>query len=162
MESLKAWAKSIYLVAIVSSVAILMIPKSMQKQSKFVIELLLLLAILAPIAGFVNKSYDVPQVIWEYQDLDSGYVPLSIFYIKEIQRQVTQLAVAAGLPVHSVMVKAGGLPPDFSGSGITLYLNEPVNEQDQHVMDQFSELLASRFSISAERILYDRVQPEDD
>ncbi len=158
MESLRAWAKTVYLVAVISSAALLMIPKTMQKQSKFVIELLLLLCILAPAAGFVTKPYDVAGIAWGYQERNSGSVSLELFYAREVERRVTEMGVVAGLPVHSVLVETEGFAPGFSGSKVTLYLTSPVDETGSDTIDRFRELLAAHLYISVDNICFEQFQ----
>jgi len=150
--SLKEWARGVYLLAVFSSAAILLIPKRMQKQSKFVIELLMLLCIMAPVAGLVGKSIDTASVAWNYREHDSNLTSLKTFYAQETGRRVKEMAISAGLPVDKVLVEALGLAPDFT-CRVTLFLS---SAPDQDVADSFARFLSSYLSISLEHILFER------
>lgn len=152
MGSLKEWARGVYLLAVFSSAAILLIPKRMQKQSKFVIELLMLLCIMAPIAGLVGKPIDAASVAWNYREHDSNLTSLETFYAQETGRRVKEMAISAGLPVDKVLVEALGLAPDFT-CRVTLFLS---SAPDQDVADSFARFLSSYLSISLEHILFER------
>lgn len=158
MESLKSWAKTIYLVAVISSAALVLIPRSMQKQSKFVIELLLLLCIVAPVAGFVGKPHQVAGMTWTLEGWEPESFSLERFYASEVQRRAMEMGIAAGLPIHSVEVETQGLAPDFSGSKVCLYLSAPLDESDAGVMHSFKELLATHLGIDPENICFEQFQ----
>lgn len=158
MESLKAWAKGVYLVAVISSAALVLIPKSMQKQSKFVIELLLLLCILAPVAGFVGKPQQVAGLRLGQDTWEADGFSLERFYALEVQRRVTQLALAAGLPIHSVQVEPAGVAPEFSATKLTLYLTVSLYEPDGEVLQKFRELIATQLDIDPGSIRFEGFQ----
>lgn len=110
MESIRIWARGLFLLAVFSSTAMLLVPKSMVKQVKFVSELLLLLCVIAPIAALIRSeggiglpSAQVPTVPDEFS--------LSRFYSKETARRVAELGETTGVRVQSVNVvmKDGGL-----------------------------------------------------
>jgi hypothetical protein len=158
VDSLKSWAKAVYLVAVVSSAALVMIPKSMQKQSKFVIELLLLLCILAPVAGFVSKPHQVAGVMWGQAGWAPDSFSLERFYATEVERRITQMGIAAGLPIHSVEVETRGFAPDFSGSKVCVYLMAPVDEADAQVIHAFRELIATHLDLDPDNICFEQFQ----
>ena len=153
MQSLKTWAKTVYLVAVLSSAALLMIPRSMQKQSKFVIELLLLLCILAPTANLARKSFDISEIPWDYHFWYSDSASFETLYAREVERQVKELSSAAGFSVHSVHVEIGGFAPEFSVEKIILRLAHPIDPQDLD-RDQLARLFAARFSVKAEKVCF--------
>lgn len=152
MESLKVWAKTVYLLAVISSAALLMIPRGMQKQSRFVIEMLMLLCILAPVAGFSGKFYDTATVTWNYGEYDFGAASLESFYSREIERRVMEMSIAAGLALDSVSVQVEGFAPNFQGSELILYLSSPADEIEQDKLDNFCKLLAAHLSMSIDNI----------
>ncbi|MGI6620069.1 MAG: hypothetical protein ACOX35_01270 [Bacillota bacterium] len=158
MESLKSWARTVYLVAVISSAALLMIPKSMQKQSKFVIELLLLLCIVVPPVGLVGKSHEVAGIRWDYADLAPEDFSLERFYASEVQRRAVQMGLAAGLRIHSVEVEARGIAPDFSGTKVYVYLTGPIDESEAEVIQKFRELLATHLGIDPKHICFEQLQ----
>ncbi|MGI6628238.1 MAG: hypothetical protein ACOX4K_07840 [Bacillota bacterium] len=155
MEFLKEWARGVYLLAVLSSAAILMIPKSMQKQSKFVIELLMLLCIIAPVAGFIRKPIDAPSATWNYREQDYRDISLKAFYAGEVSRRVKDTAISVGLPVESVLVEVSGFAPGFTCSGINIYLSSPVEEGKT---DSFARFLASYLAIDQSRIWFEQSQ----
>lgn len=154
MDSLKDWARGVYLLAVFSSAAILIIPKCMQKQSKFVIELLMLLCIMAPVARFAGKPLDASSAAWNYREHDSNLISLETFYTQETGRRVKEMAISAGLPVDKVSVEALGFAPRFS-CRVTLYLS---SAPDRDVADSFARFLSSYLSIGPEDILFDQSQ----
>lgn len=110
MESVKVWARGLFLLAVFSSTALLLVPKSMVKQAKFISELLLLLCVIAPVANVLRSG--------SLGGLPSSRAPagpagssLGDFYVRETAQRVTQLGAKAGVRVKSVQVatKDGGL-----------------------------------------------------
>ncbi len=154
MESLKVWAKTVYLLAVISSAALLMIPRGMQKQSRFVIEMLMLLCILSPVVGFLGKSHDTAAITMNYREYDFGTASLETFYSREIERRVLEMSVAAGLPIDSVSAEVKGFAPNFQESGVTLYLSAPVDDIEQEELDNFRKLLAAHLSMNIDNIQF--------
>ncbi len=78
MGSLKEWARGVYLLAVFSSAAILLIPKRMQKQSKFVIE-----TANAPVHNGADcrvgrQANRCSSVAWNYREHDSNLTSLKL------------------------------------------------------------------------------------
>jgi hypothetical protein len=113
VESVRDWARGLFLLAIFSSTVMLLVPKSMTKQVKFVSELLLLICVIAPLAGLVRSGSAVglptSQVTTDFASFSLGE-----FYAKETAQRVRELGEKAGLSVESVEVrtKDGGLSLD--------------------------------------------------
>lgn len=104
MEAVKAWARSIFLLAVVSSTALLLVPKSMQKQSRFVAEMLILLCVIAPLATLVSATARETLVPGGLAAVVGEQPSLGKFYADETARRVTEIAQRTGLPVVEVSV----------------------------------------------------------
>ena len=149
MEALKNWAKGVYLLAVFSSVVMMIIPKRVEKQSRFVMELLMLLCIMAPVTGFVKNPIDRDRVAWNLQENDFGYDSLREFYEVESCRRVKELAEDLGLSVESVSVEVSGHTPNFSVGSITLRLSDLPHEE---IASGLKDFLSAYFSINQDQI----------
>ncbi len=147
MEAVKLWARSIFLLAIFSSTVLLIIPKSMQKQSRFVAEMLLLLCVVAPLGSLLgagSRETLVPAVPGSSTTVQFS---LEKFYADETARRVTEIGQKAGIPVEGVTVttKDSG----FSLSEVVVRLAErPPDEQ----LTAFTESLSAYLGIQKNRL----------
>ncbi len=147
MEAIRTWARSLFLLSIFSSAALLIVPKPMQKQARFVAEMLLLLCVVAPLAGLLGSSTRAALLP---SATDSGYAgqfSLGKFYAEETARRVTEIGQRAGVPVESVKVATGDA--GFSLTEVVIYLsNRPADE----TLRAFRETLGAYLGIPKDRL----------
>lgn len=112
MESVKAWARGVFLVAVFSSTVMLLVPKSFIKQAKFVSEMLLLLCVIVPLAGLLRSGTAGPQ----RTSLPTAFTDFSLgqFYSMETAQRIAELAGKCGVETQEVSVttKDGGFSLD--------------------------------------------------
>lgn len=148
MAAIRTWAKSLFVLAVFSSAVLLVTPKSAQKQARFVAEMLLLLCVIAPLAGLLTSagaSAGTPSL----PDVQgSEQFSLEKFYAEETARRVIEIGVRAGVPVDKVKVttKDAG----FSLAGITVYLKERVPDD---AVNAFTSSLGAYLGIGKGEVL---------
>lgn len=147
MAAIKTWAKSLFVLAVFSSTVLLVTPKSMLKQARFVTELLLLLCVVAPLAGLLNSANAaaaLPQV-WSVEGPDR--FSFEKFYAEETAKRVIEIGLRVGVPVDSVKVttKDSG----FSLAGITVYLKDrPAGD----ALAVFRDSLGSYLGVPSDKV----------
>lgn len=111
MESVRVWARGVFLLAVFASTVMLLVPKSVVRQAKFVSELLILLCVIAPLAGILRSGTPgLPQTATEtFADFALGE-----FYSNETARHIRELGETCGVGVKAVSVstKDGGFSLD--------------------------------------------------
>ncbi|MEX0975143.1 MAG: hypothetical protein WD024_07350 [Bacillota bacterium] len=147
MEALKVWARAIFLLAIFSSTVLLIVPKSMQKQSRFVAEMLLLLCVVAPLGGLLSAGTRAALMQPDSGATAAVQFSLGKFYAEETARRVTEIGQKAGLIVESVSVttKDAG----FSLAEVLVRLKSQPEEERLHA---FVESLSAYLGIQEDRL----------
>jgi hypothetical protein len=111
LESVRVWARGLFLLSVFASTVMLLVPKSVIRQAKFVSELLLLLCVIAPLAGILRSGTpNLPLRAEEtFTDLSIGE-----FYEAETARRIRELAEECGVEIKAVSVntKDGGFSLD--------------------------------------------------
>jgi hypothetical protein len=146
VEAVKAWAKSLFILAVFSSTVLLVVPKSMLKQARFVAEMLLLLCVIAPLGGLLGAAGRAA-LLPEVGAAPVSQFSLEKFYAEETARRVTEIGARTGIPVDSVKVvtKDSG----FTLVEVTVYLAEPA-EEDQVVA--FRAALGAYLGVQKDRV----------
>lgn len=149
MEAVKGWARSLFMLAIFSSTALLIVPRSMLKQARFVAEMLLLLCVIAPLAGLlrsINGSASLPPLpatgsAWGFS--------LEQFHAEETARRVSEVATRAGLPVESV--KVATKDAGFSLAEVTVCLSAKPEDEE---LAAFRDTLGAYLGIRKDRVKF--------
>ena len=146
METVKEWARSLFLISIFSSTALLLVPKSMQRQARFVAEMLILLCVVAPLARMLTTP--AASTIWSSMgsnQADQG--SLGEFYAWETARMVAEIGRRAGIPVKTVEVGVG--ETGLSLSAVTVYLSGPV---DPEAAQAFRDSVAAYLGVPKDKL----------
>jgi hypothetical protein len=111
LESVREWARGIFLLAVFASTVMLLVPKSVMRQAKFVSELLLLLCVIAPLAGILRTG--TPGLPRSASETFSDF-SLGEFYSNETARRIEELGQKCGVEIKAVSVstKDGGFSLD--------------------------------------------------
>lgn len=112
LESVRTWARGLFLLAVFSSTVMLLVPKRVQRQARFVSELLLLLCVIAPVAGLLKSGttgLSLDSAPATFTDLSLGR-----FYSVETAQRIAELGTRCGVETQAVSVttKDGGLSLD--------------------------------------------------
>lgn len=147
MEAVKVWARSIFLLAVFSSTVLLIVPKPMQKQSRFVAEMLILLCVVAPLGGLVSAGTRDVLAPSNSSSPAGEEFSLGKFYAEETARRVTEIGQKTGLPVLAVTVttKESG----FSLAGVLVRLAE---QPDEEQLGAFTGSLSAYLGISKDKL----------
>ena len=147
MEAIKAWAKSVFILSVFASTVMLLVPKSMNKQAKFVSEMLLLLCVAAPLAGLLSGAGGIPASPELTFGESAPPFALNDYLVTETSRRVSEIASLAGISVDDVSVM-----PAQSGygiEGITITLSSPVIDEDGEAL---RETLSAYLSVPVDRV----------
>jgi hypothetical protein len=147
VEAIKTWARSLFLLSIFSSTVLMIVPKSMQKQSRFVAEMLLLLCVMAPLAGLLSSGSRASLLPSEPGSSYTQEFSLGKFHAGETARRVTEIAERAGIPVESVKVTTGDA--GFSLVEVVVYLSDRPADETLRV---FRETLGAYLGIRKDRL----------
>ncbi len=147
MEAVKAWARSIFLLAVFSSTVLLVIPKSMQKQSRFVAEMLLLLCVIAPLGGLVSSGAQSALAPGNGAVAEGEATSFGDFYSSETARRVAEIGQAIGLSIESVDVatKDSG----FSLASVVVHLTDRPSDDE---LASFTEGLSAYLGIGKDKL----------
>jgi hypothetical protein len=148
MSSIKEWARTIYLVSVFSALALLIVPRSMLKQVRFVVEMLLIFCILAPLINAVlgggpetvlmNGSFDLP-----------GSLNMASYYTMETGRRIKETGLSLGLPVDNVEIKVSGTGPGFRVTSISVDVSESPEPETENA---FVQALSAYIGVDEDRI----------
>lgn len=144
---MKVWARSIFLLAIFTSTALLIIPKSMQKQARFVAEMLVLLCVVAPLAGLVNAGTREAMTPTAPSLPSPEVSALGKFYADETARRVAEIGQRTGMPIVEVTATTSGA--GLSLAGVIVRVSE---QPDDERFRAFAESLAAYLGISKDRL----------
>lgn len=157
MEAVRGWAKSVFILSIFASTVMLLVPKSMSKQAKFAAEMLLLLCVVAPLAGLLSGAGSIPVS----PDLTFGEpaqpFALGNYLVSETRRRVTEMASLAGIPADDVSVALS--QTGYGIEEIVLTLKSPVAEDDE---EAFKATLSAYLSIPKDRVRFVTREAEND
>ena len=115
LAAIKVWARSIFVLSVLTSTALILVPKSMQKQARFVTEMLILLCIVAPLASLMrNTDFQSHVAGYQWDELNQP-AALETFLASETKRRVLQISGDAGIEVIDVEASAskGGFTLDY-------------------------------------------------
>lgn len=134
----------------------LLVPKSMAKQAKFAAEMLILLCVVAPLAGLLTGAGSAPAS--PDLALDESFAPfvLGNYLASETSRRVREIAFLAGVLVDDVLVV-----PEETGYGIaeiTIMVASLSDEDEVALRATLSQCL----SVPADRINFvlEKSEPE--
>ncbi len=147
MEAVKAWARAIFLLSVIGSTAMLIVPKSMQKQSRFVVEMLILLCVIAPLSGLIPRGTEAALAINGAAPAGDSPPSLSTFYANETARRVSEIGKQAGVPVLEVTVLTES--SGFSLSAVVVRLREQPPEER---LEAFTGSLAAYLGIGKDKL----------
>jgi len=109
MEVLKEWARSVSLVAVLCSMILMLAPARMKKNVAFVLEVIILIAVIAPAWRWIALVRARPAAV----SLDA-YLPRGAdlgayheLYFVEVQREVEALVRGLGFRVSSIKLESG-------------------------------------------------------
>jgi hypothetical protein len=135
----------------------LLVPKSMSKQAKFASEMLLLLCVVAPLAGLLTGDGSVSVL----PDLTFGESaqPFSLgnYLVSETERRVTEMASIAGIPADDVSVTLSETGYDIEEITLTLESFVPVDEEEA-----FRRTLSAYLSVPTDRVKFVTRETEQD
>ncbi len=147
MEAVKVWARSIFMLSVLSSTVLLIVPKSMQKQSRFVVEMLLLLCVIAPLSGLLGSGAQDALASTGLPSQSAEATSLGRFYAEETARRVSELGEKAGLSIAEVAVATKNA--GFSLAEVIVRLGaNPSDEQ----MDAFTKSVSAYLGINQDRL----------
>ena len=146
MEAVKDWARSLFLLSIFSSTALLLVPKSMQRQARFVAEMLILLCVVGPLASLFSSGARtaLPSA---FQLTGSGETSLGEFYAQETARRVAEIAQKAGIPVKTVNVTTSDT--GLSLKQVAVYLSDQTPEE---TLAAFRETVAAYLGVPRDKL----------
>ena len=147
MEAVRVWARSIFLLSVISSTALIIVPKSMQKQSRFVAEMLVLLCVIAPLGGLIRAGTREALAPPNLPSQSEEAFSLGKFYAEETARRVTEIGLEIGMPVQEVTASTKG--SGFSLAEVVVHLEEQPPEEQ---MKAFTESLAAYLGISKDKL----------
>lgn len=127
-----------------------MVPRSMLRQARFVIEMVLLLCVIAPAIGFLPRV-EMAGASWNPTAAVPGDAePFSIerFYARETESRVEEIARRLKIPLAGVSVSIGS---GLRLSAITV-LVEAMPEED--VLQVFKQSLTSYMGIPGEKVIF--------
>jgi len=147
VEAVKVWARSIFLLSVISSTALLIVPKSMQKQSRFVAEMLVLLCVIAPLGGLLRAGTREALAPPGLPSQPEEAFSLGKFYGEETARRVSEIGQQTGMTVTEVTVatKDAG----FTLAEVVVYLEEQPPEER---MKAFTESLTAYLGIGKDKL----------
>lgn len=151
MEAIKEWARSVYILAMLSSVVLLLVPRKMLRQVRFVAEIIMLLCILSPVLGAVLGAENLTIYSERFEPPESYSASLEKFYVGEIERRIKEIGNDAGIPVKSVRTNLSGFAPKFSVSSVSIYLSAPVEKDKTR---KFRDLIAAYLGIDSSKITF--------
>lgn len=147
MEVIREWARSVSLVAVVCSMILMLAPAKMKKNVAFVLELIVLVAVIAPAWSWVSLVRARPAALslesYLPQGTDSG--AFRQLYVVETRRQVEALVRSFGLPVLSVKVEVDAATGNLSRIIVAIPSNEAgsvARAEDEGVPESFRKLLS--------------------
>ncbi|MGE5580393.1 MAG: hypothetical protein ACM3WU_10150 [Bacillota bacterium] len=147
MEAVKVWARAIFLLSVIASTALLVVPKSMQKQSRFVVEMLILLCVIAPLHGLIPQGTEAALAPNGPPTAGQEVSSLGKFYANETARRVAEIGEQAGVPVLEVTVLTGS--SGFSLSSVVVRLREQPSDER---LSAFTGSLAAYLGIGKDRL----------
>lgn len=152
MEFVKSWAKSVYVLAVLSSLVVVMAPRKMQKEIRFVLEIMVLLLLLTPLVTLFGKSPSFENTWTNTTDNLSrqNYLSLESFFRDETKRRILTISKTLGLTVDSVEVEVKGVFPNLTVSRLVVALNQP---EDQESLENFRRSLQSYLGVPEESIV---------
>ncbi len=148
MSAVKTWARSLLVLAVFSSGALFVVPRSMLRQAKFVIEMVLLLCVIVPVS-FLPRV-ETSHAPWNQAATVPGDAePFSIerFYARETETRVEEIARKLKIPLAGVSVSTGS---GLRLSAITV-LVETMPEEE--TLQAFRQSLISYMGIPAEKVI---------
>jgi hypothetical protein len=151
--AIKAWARSIFVLTVFSGTVLLLVPKSMTKQAKFVVEMLLLLCVVAPLAGlFRGNDRSVLTLGASWKEVSSS-VSLERFLASETSRRVLEMGARADIPIDHVeaVPDAGG----FTLVAVKIWLKESVPPD---TLDPFMATLSAYLGVPRDTVTI--IQPD--
>jgi len=147
VEAVKVWARAIFLLSVIASTALLVVPKSMQKQSKFVVEMLILLCVIAPLRGLIPRGTEAALSSNGLAGAGQEEPSLARCYANETARRVAEIGEQAGVPVLEVTVLTDS--SGFSLSSVVVRLSEQPSEER---LNAFTASLSAYLGISKDRL----------
>jgi hypothetical protein len=147
VETIRTWARSLFLLSIFSSTVLLIVPKSMQKQARFVAEMLLLLCVVAPLSGLLasgSRAALLPSAS------GAGYpqqFSLGKFHAEETARRVIEIGQRTGIPVETVKVTTGDA--GFSLVEVVVYL---AGQPPDDTLRSFRETLGAYLGLQRDKL----------
>ncbi len=139
MAAIRLWAKSVFAISMLASALVLLVPKSMAKQSRFAAEMLILLAVLTPLVGFFVRGDVVPASTNLSGESGAERFALDRFVASEIAARVGDMVRAAGFSAGEVAVETSGSGYQVAGIKLALTGESPTA----------SELAALKATLSA-------------
>lgn len=140
-----------FVLAVFSSAALLVVPPSMARHARFVAEMVILLCLIAPLSGIVATGTDLSRTV-SVQGISSGSFSLSRFYAQELESRIRQIGQRAGIPIESVKVAAAG--GGLTLTGVTVSVSEKL---DSALEAAFRDALAAYVGLRRDSVVI--VQP---
>ena len=137
MDAVKAWARGIFVLSVLSSATLLIVPRKAQKQTRFVLSMLLLLCTVAPLVKVVPALKDGENV---FSSPEEGEFHIRGFLEEETAQTVRLVASKAGYEVLSVKVGVKGL----SVKRLEMDIKGPLDEGEK---EDLEELLSAYLGI---------------
>ncbi|QUL98933.1 MAG: hypothetical protein IMF26_02345 [Candidatus Fermentithermobacillus carboniphilus] len=148
MEAIKEWARSVYLLAVFSSAVLLIVPKTMQRQARFVVEMLMLLCVLAPLFHLMPRPIETTVSSGSYVS-GSYTASLERFYVAEVERRVREVGQGAGIAIRDVEVVVTGSAPGFRVGAVKVVLGRDLTEEEAR---RFREVTGAYLNIPPDRV----------
>jgi hypothetical protein len=119
----------------------------MQKQTRFVAEMLILLCVVAPLGGLVSSGTKAAVLPSGSGASVAGEFSMGKFYADETARRVAEIGETAGIPVQSVTVTTRD-----SGFSLAEVLVKVAEQPEEGRMRAFTESLTAYLGIGKDRL----------
>jgi hypothetical protein len=144
MESIKTWARGVFILSVLSSTALLLVPKNSVKQARFVLSMLLLLCTIAPLVRLVPNIEETTASEVISQGMTDQF-SLARFLEQETEDMVKAVASEAGLKILSVHVDTDG----FSLHSVRIEMEGPIPEE---TLEAFRDSLSAYLGVGEESL----------
>lgn len=123
LQAVREWARSVYVVSVVASIAVLLLPKRYAKHGRFVAEMLILVCVLSPIAKLSNVSQ---QELFRSTFSGQEVSPSGEFYARQVEDGIRGIANSLGLTVGEVELEIKDGSGEFAR--VIICLERPAGE----------------------------------
>lgn len=116
MEVVKDWARSVSLVAVLCSMILMLTPARMKRNVAFVLEIIVLIAVIAPAWRWISlvRARPAALVLESYLPRGTDGGAFRRLYLAETRRQIEALVQSFGFPVSSLKLEVDAATGNLS------------------------------------------------